>query len=137
MKSKEEKTGIWNENECKPTVNETDETINTQNKEKTENQVKPSSSGNNTVKPSNTKQNQPSNTQNRLSTKTTSTYVPPVTSVYVAPNSGSNNGSSYDTDGNGKVNCDDFSKPVYDVNILKKHPGLDGDDDGIGCEMYL
>jgi outer membrane biosynthesis protein TonB len=42
--------------------------------------------------------------------------------------------TNYDTNGNGKVTCDDFAYKVTDPRILALYPDLDRDDDGIGCE---
>jgi len=42
--------------------------------------------------------------------------------------------TNYDTNGNGRVTCDDFTYKVTDPKILALYPDLDRDNDGIGCE---
>lgn len=42
--------------------------------------------------------------------------------------------TNYDTNGDGKVTCPDFSTPVTDPHILSMFPRLDGNKDGVGCE---
>ncbi|MEM1312224.1 MAG: hypothetical protein AAGF07_02055 [Patescibacteria group bacterium] len=41
---------------------------------------------------------------------------------------------TYDKNGDGRVNCKDFSKNIKDKKILYIFPGLDPDQNGIGCE---
>lgn len=47
----------------------------------------------------------------------------------------SSKSSNLDRNRDGRITCADFDSPVTDSVILNNHPNLDGDHDGIGCEL--